>query len=92
MDARGAYCATPKTGKVVPVSAVSVGSWERLFQRPFFIFRAGLFLDFFFLFSESAKSVAPITFCQLPRSAKHAPYLSAGRLGGGTVGGHAIVR
>ena len=50
MDARGAYCATPKTGKVVPVSAVSVGSWERLFQRPFFYFSSGAFSGFLFSF------------------------------------------
>jgi hypothetical protein len=55
---------------------------SNLFRRVFFIFRTGLFFfwisffsfsGFLFSFSESAESVAPITFCQLPGSAKHNP-------------------
>ena len=58
---------------------------SNLFRRVFFIFERGFsFSGFPFsfsgfplvLFSESAESVAPITFCQLSGSAKHTPYLS----------------
>jgi hypothetical protein len=77
MDARAAYCATPKTRKIVPVSAGR--QLAATFSAVSFYFSSGafLFLDFFFSFSESAESVAPITFGQLPGSAKMTPYLSA---------------
>ena len=48
------------------------------FSGVFLFFERGFsFSGFlFFFFSESAESVAPITFCQLPRSANRTPYLS----------------